>query len=387
MEVGPTKIDTAASDACSRSGAFALLLSLALLSVIPYWSERQNDIALGRYVSLRLSLETAVELLNDNFYWQKYKSSNEAAESASVLKLLDVWVEENPSSEGNVPPVQQSRTGTAPQNKARRTDIPGLRPAAPTLLSVTMKTQIHEIHQIADFLVALDDSDVLTKGRSASVFYNVSIYRWASKRNSLVGRNAYANSCTLTGVRQPAKAHQPEYFVPALGKETLLKCLNLRDVRELAGYELPKIPDTTKFGVRGEREVDMSPGSFPRDLYLASLFAQGLLVFVILYFNAFAREAVSSENFPPQGTMFSAFSRSAWTLAAFTLALWLPFFASLAVAVTSRKWLLMVCSVLIGSVVFSTTVVLQRKSYLRIPSLQSLVLRNRRRSGPISGHS
>ena len=156
MEVGPTKIDTAASDACSRSGAFALLLSLALLSVIPYWSERQKDIALGRYVSLRLSLETAVELLNDNFYWQKYKSSNEAAESASVLKLLDVWVEETPSSEGNVPPVQSS-TGTAPQNKARRTDIPGLRPAAPTLLSVTMKTQIDEIHQIADLLVALDD--------------------------------------------------------------------------------------------------------------------------------------------------------------------------------------------------------------------------------------
>jgi len=274
--------------------------------VIPYWSERQNDIALGRYVSLRLSLETAVELLNDNFYWQKYKSSNEAAESASVLKLLDVWVEETPSSEGNVPPVQSS-TGTAPQNKARRTDIPGLRPAAPTLLSVTMKTQIDEIHQIADFLVALDDSDVLTKGRTASVFYNVSIYRWASKRNSLVGRNAYANSCTLTVVRQPAKAHQPEYFVPALGKETLLKCLNLRDVRELAGYELPKIPDTTKFGVRGEREVDMSPGSFPRDLYLASLFAQGLLVFVILYFNAFAREAPSQDRLGPWQRSLSLF--------------------------------------------------------------------------------
>jgi hypothetical protein len=89
--------------------------------------------------------------------------------------------------------------------------------------------------------------------------------------------------------------------VSSLGRELLLDCLTLHDIRELADFELPTIPDTTKFGVRGEREVDVSPGSLPRDLYLASLFAQAFMIFVLVYFNAFAREAVSSANFPAGG--------------------------------------------------------------------------------------
>jgi len=65
-----------------------------------------------------------------------------------------------------------------------------------------------------------------------------------------------------------------------------------------------------------------------------------LLAFVLVYFGAFAREAVSSPNFPTPGTLFSAFSGSRWSLLVLLLALWGPFAASVAVAIASRQpWL------------------------------------------------
>jgi hypothetical protein len=46
----PTKVDMAASEACVRSGAFALLLSVALFLLVPSWREQPN------YAALRLCL-------------------------------------------------------------------------------------------------------------------------------------------------------------------------------------------------------------------------------------------------------------------------------------------------------------------------------------------
>jgi hypothetical protein len=356
----PTKIDGAASDACTRSGAFALLLSLALLSVIPYWWDRQDNVALGRYVALRLTLKTDVDLLDGDVFWQKYKSSNDAAESAPISSLVKIQVEETPPEANTL--VLPRKTIATNRKISPPTAATGA-PAAPIGLRAIVTTQIGELQQIADTISQLDDSDLLTRSRSTSVFYNLGIYRWALKRNSLVNRDLYARACQPKGIQGSQKGQQREYYVPALGRELLLDCLTLHDIRELADFELPIIPDTTKFGVRGEREVDVSPGALPRDLYLASLFAQVVMICVIVYFNAFVREAVSSRNFPAQGTLFGAFSRSRWTLGAFAVSLSVPFVASTAVAALSRRWVLTVCAVLIGCVVASTITVLQRKSY------------------------
>ncbi len=81
--------------------------------------------------------------------------------------------------------------------------------------------------------------------------------------------------------------------------------------------------------------------------------------------RAFAGEAVSSAGFPVQGTLFSAFSGSRGTLLVFLLALWSPLFASVAVAVTARKWSLVPYSVLIGCAILFAHLRLQRKSYFR----------------------
>lgn len=63
------------ADACSRSGAFALLLSGVLLLLIPYWLDRPNEIALGKYLTSRLNLAIDLQRLDDDPAWQKYQES------------------------------------------------------------------------------------------------------------------------------------------------------------------------------------------------------------------------------------------------------------------------------------------------------------------------
>jgi hypothetical protein len=344
----PNALDIASSSACTRSGAFALLLSLALASLIPYWLELKEDAVLGKYLSLRLELATQIELLDDSGTWQEYRASHGDAESTPLAQLVTSTVE------------------------IGKVITKGTDPKAVTMATVATVSGIDEVQRAADFLVQLDDSDMLTRSRTYSNFFNMSVYRWVSKRGTLIYRNEGASygsggpsDCLRAAISGEAQQAHEEVanFVPAVGKEMLLRCLTLRDVRELATFELPTIPDTTKYSGRGGKQVDVAPGTLPRNLYMASLFAAGLLLFVVVYFSAFVREAVSSPTFPAQGTIFGAFSRPFWILAIFALALWAPVAASIGVAVVSRKLPLTLCSVLMGGATLSSHAVLHRKSY------------------------
>src|ERR1700740_2160420 len=86
----------AASSSCTRTGAFGLVLSLALFTMIPYWVHRAEQIALVNYVTLRLSLVGAVETLDGNVNWKTYRASNPDAESMTIAKLLKVQVRGTP---------------------------------------------------------------------------------------------------------------------------------------------------------------------------------------------------------------------------------------------------------------------------------------------------
>jgi hypothetical protein len=222
-----------------------------------------------------------------------------------------------------------------------------------------------------DLLSKLNEPELLTRSREAERFFDFSIARWANKRNDLVYRNAILHSCINRELEVPHKGLKSDYFVPALESEALLKCLTLHDLRELAHLELPTIASPVQ---SGERETEIIPGSLPRDPYMASVLAQVLLLFVIVYFAAFAREAVLSTAFPAQGTLFGALSKSRWTLLVFLFALWSPLVASLVVTVTSRKWPIVVLSVLIFCAVLSLQRVLMQKSYFRALDPRQLVI-------------
>jgi hypothetical protein len=193
--VEPTKIDTAASDSCTRSGTFALLLSLALISLLPYWLQEREEIALGRYLALRLNLASAIETLDDDSQWQQYKTSQEQAESISIEQLLKVRVEV-PKREANTPKPQSTPSMTT-EDKIPQDATSGLTkpapPAAPNPpMNLRMSMAIGAIHQIAGLLKELNNSELLTSSRKASEFYNYSIYRWALKRTMVMKRTMLA---------------------------------------------------------------------------------------------------------------------------------------------------------------------------------------------------
>lgn len=341
-----SEVDMAASDACTRSGAFALLLSVALILLIPYLVERREEVALSQYISFRLNLLLRFEALDRNPVWQKYKTLNEAAESTSIAQLKEVSVPITFHSEG----IGVATSGPKP-------------PAPVTNLAITTDLPINEIPQIADYLGKLNDSQLLTLSRKVSKFFDYSVVRWVTRRNSLVYGNVVVHSCTGTGFEKPQAEKQSEYFVPAILADAQLKCLTLSDVRQLAQFELPTARNPPQLGEPVGREIDVSPGSMPRDPYWASVLAQVLLFFVMMYFGAFVREAISSPTFPVPGTLFGAFSRSGWTLFVLSLTLCAPLVASLGVAFTSHEWSLALLSIPIFCATLFAYLPLQRKSY------------------------
>lgn len=344
----------AASATCTRSGTFALLLSLALFTMIPYWLHKGEQVALVNYVTLRLSLAGSVELLDGSVNWKTYQASNPEAESMTIAELLKVQVKGAPV--GKSPPQQVSRNATVPQG------APGWKPAPPVNLQISMASTIDELPSISDALIKLDDSQLLTKSRNVSIFYNYSIYRWAIKRQALLLRHAGASSGGVV-VQAPPDPNQPPNFVPSWGKDLLLNNLTISDVRELATFELPRVSDTTSIGAGGEREIDVSPGSLPRTLFAATLSTESLLLFVIIFFGAFAREAACAKSFPVAGTVFSAFAKSGGTLIVFGLVLCAPVIASVGVLLASRRWEFVLLAALIGCAVYWVFLILQQKHY------------------------
>jgi hypothetical protein len=405
----PTAADRASSDACTRSGAFALLLSVVLLSLIPYWLERPKRIALGDYLIDRLNLAISLEKLDDDPVWRRYEDSHAAAESTSIANLNKESFEipsgtaipgakpsqDTPTGGSHVPPGPISRKpgpaaamGVSPPKKAesRSATVPGpvsllgrippvskspppRIPAAPINISVTVNgdtTTVNELSQIAKLLTKLNDSEMLSRSVQVSNFFNQSVVRWVNKRSMLVYRNAVLNSCATKELEAPHRGNQSRFFISALDNDVLLNCSTLADIRELARFEFPAaVFNPPQFGETFGAQVDISPGALPRNLYYASILTQVLLFFVIMYFSAFAREAASLSTtvFPSRATLFGAFSRSRSTLAVFLVALWSPLLASLAAAVTSRQWPMFLCSLFIFYAVLSANRVLQQKSY------------------------
>ncbi len=348
----------AASATCTRSGAFALLLSVALFTMIPYWLHRADQIALANYVALRLTLQGAVETLDGSVNWKIYRGSNPEAESMTIAELLKVHLHGTPQ------PATSLTGQKEPQVSGGGTAVPRGAPAPPTNLQAFTDAVIDEMPGIADLLVKLDDSQLLTRSRNASLFYNYSIYRWAIKRHILLMRN-FGTSPGGVVWKRTADLNPPDNFVPSWGRDPLLTNLTIKDVRELAPFELPQLSDTTGIGGRDEKEIDISPGSLPRTLFAATVCAECLLLFVIIYFGAFAREAILSKSFPVAGTLFSAFARSGGTLLVFGVVLCVPVVGSLGILLVARKWEFLLLTVMISSAVYWVFRVLQHKPYFR----------------------
>jgi len=380
---GLSEVDKAASAACTRSGAFALVLTVTLTLLITNWIQRKDELAFSTYVSYRLDLANRIENLDQNPLWKLYATQpNFNPDSMTLRQLLAAKyevpqpqlpqpkalpkAEKQPSAKRGAPsaPTLLGAT-TGPPPTVKQPKMKAEPPSSPTVLSVSVTYPLSDVMQpVTDLLNKLNDSELLTHSRRLSNFNNFSVARWAVRHNNLMYRNMVQTMC-FKGVQWELGTKTSDDFIPMVDKDALMDCLTFRDVKELASYELPAFSNQLIEG-RIQKDVDVSPTSLmPRDLYVASYLIQLLLFFVIIHFVAYAREAVSSEAFPVKGTLFSAFAGSRGTLFVFLLALWCPLVASIAIAIISRKLWLAACTLLIGITVWSAHQVLHRKAFFK----------------------
>jgi hypothetical protein len=354
---GPTRTDTAVSEACTRSGAFALVLSVLLGLLATSWSHRPSELALANYISSRSNLTMSLERLDEDPDWERLR----AIDSVTDLTPL-----------GQLPNQVEVQSAPQPNNQKReansvavtKPDSPDWRPLPPTGLTTTIRIKIPEVPELVGAVDQLNDSAVLSASRAYSNFFDVSITHWAMRRAEVIYRNSVVTGCAKKEIEVPHKTYPPEArFVPQLDHDVMMACLNLADVRELASFEPPPVTNTDQIGTHVSRDIDISPSALPRERYIASLVSQALLFFVLIYCGAFVREATLSRKFPVEGTLFGAFSRSPWTLIVMLLAIFTPFIASLAVAIASRRQSLCITSVLILIALLSIVSSLQSKSY------------------------
>jgi hypothetical protein len=351
--------DFAAAESCVRAGAFGLILSLALITSVSYWAKVPDNQALSSYVAYRINLSASVEHLIQSVSWKDYLIDHLAAESITIFDLEAVRVGRGPTK---MPPPLPPQPNL-PIEKGNPTN----RPAPPTNLTATLIGALPSIFDVADALGKLNDSDLLTKSRNASAFYNISIYRWALKRNNLYieGVNTRTGAVNTEYSSVEVTTPSPTNSVPAIDKDEMIRTLTLSEVRELASYELPVVRDSTTFDEGEERHIDLGIPTMPRGLYPATVCAEALLLFVVLYLMAFTLEAISTGNFPASGTVFSALGRSRITIVALIIALLTPAGACVAVAAVAGRPLLTCLAGLVCLASVSTPVLLFRKGYLR----------------------
>lgn len=341
------EIEAVASQACTRSGTFALLLAVVLFLLSTYWIQEKKSLAAGQYVMYRQNLVLHLTALDEDTFWQGYLQSNPEAESRPLSSLFHVTGTMTIPSK----PIQSEkgadRAGAAPRppvtpppalvpkrGAQRKEQLP---PAPPTGITATLSYsngEIPGIAQVREDLEALNDSKLLTRARQSSNFFEVSIVRWVSKLSTIIYGNAARGVCFAAVIELPAKS-KPAHYTPQFDKKALTDCLTLKNVRDLGAFETPTWTNPDSMARRAAQDVDVSPGSLPKDPYMATITAQLLLFLVLTYFAVFVREAASCDTFPLRGTLFGAFSKSGWMIVVFLLALWTPFAACCAVLVTS----------------------------------------------------
>ncbi len=359
------EVNKVASEACTRAGAFALLVSVLLFVLCVSLQDRKADEALAGYVAGRLNLAMFIEELQKNQIWQNYAASHPDADQKPLAQLVRATVEmtlTSPNTGLQKPDETPSRSiERHPPNSSKNV------PAPPINLSVTTEPlhirDLGEMSQIVQFWRDLNDSDLLIRSGETSNYFAFSIAKWANRRNRILYSNSLELLCTVSEIEVPRKSFKSARYIPQLNDDALMNCITLRNLTELAQYEMPQMSSPSQLGTRIGRDVDLSPGSLPKDPYAASLVAEGLLFFVLVYFSAFAREAASAESFPARGTLFGAFSRTRWMLAVFLVALWTPFLACCSVAFISGKMLLGLAVIPILFATFSAHRTLEGKSY------------------------
>jgi hypothetical protein len=264
-----SELDIRCSDACTRAGLTALLVSALAFSMLPILTHREALDALGKYMALRLTLKITLDDLDGEPCWEELKSQQPSGQAPNTWRLSQLI--EVKCSSGR-PPAQPEPTSADPfpapspqQETSTPNDGRPAPPAAPTFLRI--KYPLYQRHDLSDTLMALTDPHLLSRARDSSNYFNYSIYRW----ELLLFRSVIKNR-NIPIIRVYSQEKKEKTYVRTYSHEDLLKYLTLENIRELAAYELPKLSDVES-PIAQQRGFSWSLTTPPFDLLSATMFA------------------------------------------------------------------------------------------------------------------
>jgi hypothetical protein len=88
VNVEPSKVDSAASDACTKAGAFALALAIVVALLAALWTHAHSEDALDHYITNRYLLQINLDRLKADPTWQQ---SDVITSSTSLAVLLHYY--------------------------------------------------------------------------------------------------------------------------------------------------------------------------------------------------------------------------------------------------------------------------------------------------------
>jgi hypothetical protein len=339
-----SKTDTAASDACTKSGAFALALTVVLAILAASWANKPVEDALAKYILYRDELSSGVQRLLSDPLWARYQTVHSLTDSTTLANLPtmnDLFSVQNlpvstPPAPPNAPIPQHKRPTTIPEPFVLH---------APTGFYVTRVYGLSDAEEITQALKALNDPLLLWRSRQYSNYFDHSIARWDQRRSDLITNNEHLRACKDQKGEMPSTKQEGPSI--KLDDNFMLGCLTVGDVGTLAQYEFPAITNPDQIGGHLSRDIDIVPGGIPHDPFKASIVTEAALLLTLVYFWAYTNVTVASAGFPVAGTLFGAFSKSRFMRESLITAIWLPAVCSLFVAFESANgWLTSGCVLL-----------------------------------------
>lgn len=307
------------SEACTRSGLAALVLSGVAFGLLPVIDEAVRINSLTQYLNLRLALAETINQVENDDCW-KSLVSNSATATLSLEQIAHLDCVEISNQEGSVfrfaPKNGQDKTATLLTQDSVPPSILNLDSSTqhvvpdttrlkqlppPTAIAITMNHGMPQLASLTEIIGYLNNTSLLETARSVGTRFDHSIYRWSEfTRNTMLRRMRSGNVFNDSDDRE-----HPEQEDKG-GERNFWFTLNIDDLTAIARYELPPYEVSDEMQGRRQR-VSIPAFPVPMDLRVGATILLAGLLLVAAYFLLYLQEARRNDTYPDRGTLFAVF--------------------------------------------------------------------------------
>jgi hypothetical protein len=311
-------LDRACSASCTKSGIAALVFSAFAMSLMQPLMQIDAFNALSAYVGSRLTLKTALDVLDSDRCWQALRAEP-GLEKRPLVRLKDrscfytaddkLITDTEASKSRRSPPV-------APPPSTSQKNAPSSRAVPPPPSGLMVGGPPLAFDEIQQALSVLGQRETLRLAGSVFPFrFGWSIYWWQRRAEDLT------------------KKTSPDHTIDDKNLH-LDESLSIDDARILADFQFLN-PSLVEQAVLDETRINLPNAKTSLTLGTSTNLVELAILLSVFYFWLYQQEARRSPTFPAPGTLFGVFSQSRTSLIVFHLLVAVP--ACCAVLLASRS--------------------------------------------------